>query len=73
MLAGKDYNLFVKQTVQRFIDIIISMTSLELSTYVLLWITDQMYEFDCIMELERVRIIERIQSYKSRKSRNFKN
>jgi hypothetical protein len=73
-LATKNYQQYVREMWNRYLDYIISLSMLDLPVYVVLWILDwidEYFHFQCLRELTKVRMIESVKRFreKSIKSR----
>jgi hypothetical protein len=66
-LAKKNYQQYVREMWNRYLDYIIGLSVLDLPVYVVLWILDwidEYFHFQCLRELTKVRMIENVKRRK---------
>jgi hypothetical protein len=70
-LAKKNYQQYVKEMWNRYLDYIVGISVLNLPVYVVLWILDwidEYFHFQCLKELTKVRMIESVKNKKLAKT-----
>jgi hypothetical protein len=68
-LATKDYQQYVREMWNRYLDYIIGLRELDLPVYVVLWILDwidEYFHFQCLRELTKVRMIESVKRFREK-------
>jgi hypothetical protein len=69
VLSIKNYQQYVKEMWNRYLDYIIGISVLNLPVYVVLWILDwidEYFHFQCLRELTKVRMIESVKNFRNR-------
>jgi hypothetical protein len=69
VLSRKDYQQYVREMWNKYLDYIIGLSVLDLPVYVVLWILnwiDDYFHFQCLRELTKVRMIESVKRFKGK-------